>query len=256
MSLSPAATPPVCAPGRAASLIGSVGEYAVPWHWQHRARTPESPTGTATVTNATALHAAATAAIPCCIMLRSRNLQYKAAVPSSFRVFKLLRSQHWQVEFWAVGQVRRAGAGGPLARAWPGTIDVLTSGTFSAPILQSPIRHYTLSTGRPRCRWAGSSPDRAVDIFDAAAALRRFIHPAAREGDQAACAHTTRAPNLNDEKNSYSAFEGSSWYGTVYNLHWHKMITILMQIKIGIDFQIGFIAISRAATLLLKFKMD
>ena len=233
MSLSPAATPPVCAPGRAASLIGSVGEYAVPWHWQHRARTPESPTGTATVTNATALHAAATAAIPCCIMLRSRNLQYKAAVPSSFRVFKLLRSQHWQVEFWAVGQVRRAGAGGPLARAWPGTIDVLTSGTFSAPILQSPIRHYTLSTGRPRCRWAGSSPDRTVDIFDAAAAL-----------------------NLNDEKNSYSAFEGSSWYGAVYNLHWHKMITILMQIKIGIDFQIGFIAISRAATLLLKFKMD
>ena len=233
MSLSPAATPPVCAPGRAASLIGSVGEYAVPWHWQHRARTPESPTGTATVTNATALHAAATAAIPCCIMLRSRNLQYKAAVPSSFRVFKLLRSQHWQVEFWAVGQVRRAGAGGPLARAWPGTIDVLTSGTFSAPILQSPIRHYTLSTGRPRCRWAGSSPDRTVDIFDASAAL-----------------------NLNDEKNSYSAFEGSSWYGTVYNLHWHKMITILMQIKTGIDFQIGFIATSRAATLLLKFKMD
>ena len=147
--------------------------------------------------------------------------------------FPSLQAVHWQVEFWAVGQVRRAGAGGPLARAWPGTIDVLTSGTFSAPILQSPIRHYTLSTGRPRCRWAGSSPDRTVDIFDAAAAL-----------------------NLNDEKNSYSAFEGSSWYGTVYNLHWHKMITILMQIKIGIDFQIGFIAISRAATLLLKFKMD
>ena len=138
-----------------ASLIGSVGEYAVPWHWQHRARTPESPTGTATVTNATALHAAATAAIPCCIMLRSRNLQYKAAVPSSFRVFKLLRSQHWQVEFWAVGQVRRAGAGGLLTRAWPGTIDVLTQRNFfgaDLAVADSPLytvnRPAAMSLGR------------------------------------------------------------------------------------------------------------
>ena len=41
---------------------------------------------------------------------------------------------------------------------------------------------------------------------------RRFIHPAAREGDQAACAHTTRAPNKEVTANPEPQTLQKTWF--------------------------------------------
>ena len=41
--------------------------------------------------------------------------------------------------------------------------------------------------------------------------MRRFIHPAAREGDQTACAHTTRAPAILHMEGMEAYMEGMGY---------------------------------------------